>query len=352
MKTRTLILTLVLSTSSLLKAQVDAIGDFFGSGVDNAEKLFESYFAPWTNALGASLNGGWYNSAKSHELGGFDLTVTFNAAFIPASDKTFDLTGLGLQNVLFPDGSEAATIAGSKDGGKTITYIPNSDYPGASVNISSPNGTGLPLMATPMIQVGIGLIKETEVDVRFFPRANIGDFGSIGLWGVGLKHGIKQHIPGLSKVPVLQLTLQGGYTKFSSNFDISVTPAVYGLPDPGTYDNQEMSLIVKSFTMNILVGASLPVVDFYGGLGFATTKANIDLTGTFPVPTVTLPGGSLGVTDYEDPISVETRNSDGTKAKPRMNVGMRFKMGVVTFHIDYTKANYSIATAGLGISFR
>jgi hypothetical protein len=36
----------------------------------------------------------------------------------------------------------------------------------------------------------------------------------------------------------------------------------------------------------------------------------------------------------------------------RLNAGMRIKLAVLTIHFDYTKANYSVFTAGLGISFR
>ena len=36
----------------------------------------------------------------------------------------------------------------------------------------------------------------------------------------------------------------------------------------------------------------------------------------------------------------------------RLNAGMKLTLGVLTIHADYTKANYSVITAGLGISFR
>ena len=46
------------------------------------------------------------------------------------------------------------------------------------------------------------------------------------------------------------------------------------------------------------------------------------------------------------------KNADGSTTKPRLNAGIRFKFAVVTLHFDYTYANYSVATAGLGISLR
>jgi hypothetical protein len=54
----------------------------------------------------------------------------------------------------------------------------------------------------------------------------------------------------------------------------------------------------------------------------------------------------------KDPIDIEIKNQDGGTTKPRFNAGIRFKFAVVTIHFDYTYANYSVATAGLGISLR
>ena len=44
-------------------------------------------------------------------------------------------------------------------------------------------------------------------------------------------------------------------------------------------------------------------------------------------------------------------NVEGTTI-PRYNIGARLKFAVVTFHVDYTYASYSMVTAGIGISFR
>jgi hypothetical protein len=108
-----------------------------------------------------------------------------------------------------------------------------------------------------------------------------------------------------------------------------------------------MKLWVKSQTANLLLAADLKVVCFYGGIGFVTTKTNLKLEGDFPF---------VGLSDtYEpvvksmtDPIDMDIKN----QTKPRVNVGVRFKLAVVTLHFDYSWANYSVLTAGLGFSFR
>jgi hypothetical protein len=344
-----------------LTAQIKTLGEFFAGGVSDAEKLFEAYVTQWANAIGTSLSGGWYNTAKPHKLGGFDITFTTNISFVPEDAKTFDLAELGLSsNVQLPSGNTLApSVAGEDISGPDLTYSIQ-DYDVAT--LPTPQGTGVGFMLTPMAQIGIGLIKDTEINFRFLPNVKLLDFGKLKLWGIGGKHSIKQWIPALKKMPVLNLSLMGGYTKFSSSFNLSVAPENID-SRPGfdrttgavSFDNQTLDLTVKSFTVNLLVSANLPIICFYGGLGIANSKTELALNGYYPIPTIELPSTSPVVTDEsatKDPVSLEIKNNDGKPTKPRINVGLRLKLGVITIHGDYTYANYSNVTAGLGISFR
>lgn len=322
--------------------QIKQIGNFTAGGLDDAQKLMKAYITPWANALGASMSGGWYNTAKVHKPLGFDITFTLNMGFVPSSDKTFNLDDLDL-NLLY-DENIAQTAAGKKQSGPELRY----ELGGYTLaSFESPKGTGLSFVPSPMVQIGVGLVKGTALDFRFLPEVKMGNTGNIKLWGLGLKHDVFQWIPGLSKLPVLNVALQGGYTKFTLGNDISFLPENVGitstLPD-ADFDGQRMSLEVKSFTMNLLVSANLPVICFYGAMGMANTKTTMGLDGLYPIP-------EPANTATEIP-SIEIKNNEGSPTKPRFNVGLRLKLGPITIHGDYTKANYSNVTAGLGISFR
>ena len=79
-----------------------------------------------------------------------------------------------------------------------------------------PQGLDWRYVPAPMVQAGVGLFKGTDVLGRYLP--NIKTSGSeFGLWGIGGKHDIKQWIPGVKKLPVLQLSLMYGYTKLHTN---------------------------------------------------------------------------------------------------------------------------------------
>ena len=70
--------------------------DFLRAGTTDGSKIVQAYFTPWANAIGAGLNGSWYNTAKSHKFGGFDITLGGNVGIVPSSANTFDVSKIGL----------------------------------------------------------------------------------------------------------------------------------------------------------------------------------------------------------------------------------------------------------------
>ena len=173
----------------------------YGQIIDNTdikqdEKLIEAYFTPMAESFGAGLNNGWYNTAKPHSLGGFDLTFTVNTVIIPSSAKTFNIKDAG-GNIFTSTETEASTIFGSADETEIDYY-----HDGIKVtDFDMPGGFKTPVMPLPMIQAGIGLIKNTAIDIRYMPMLNVGKSGDksikVNLFGVGLKHDILQWIPAI-----------------------------------------------------------------------------------------------------------------------------------------------------------
>ena len=96
--------------------------------------------------------------------------------------------------------------------------------------------TGLDLAINPIspaLQFSIGVPLETEVMVRFLPGANTKldetEVNYRGLWGVGLKHSVKQWVPGWEKLP-FSLAIAAGYsqTKASVGFPVLLPEAPRG----------------------------------------------------------------------------------------------------------------------------
>jgi hypothetical protein len=367
MKNQPLRIILILFSFTIVwnaNAQIKEIGSMLSGSTADAEKLLQAYLKPYANAFGADLNGGWYNTAKPHKLLGFDLTASVSVAFVPSADKTYDVSKLGLKGTITGNPS-APTVAGAKENGPTVSYY--GTYNSTSVKIGefkTPQGTNWGIIPAPMFQLGIGLVKETDITIRYVPDMNVGSFGSAGLWGIGLKHSIKQWIPGLKMAPFFNLSAFLGYTKMTTKANISFAPDFYvsniNATDLTTlpYDNQQMQMTFKGFTGNIVASFDLPVVTFYGAVGIASTTTNLALKGDYPMASIETTGANAGkavVKDgskLTDPLNIKMSGSSGSVTKPRLNAGIKFKMAIITLHFDYTLANYSVVTAGLGISFR
>jgi len=337
--------------SSLSFSQFDNV-DFLRSAPADGVKLIEAYITPWANAFGSGLNGSWYNTAKPHKLGGFDITAAFNVGIVPSSAGTFDISKLGLSSNLSPVTGTSPTVSGEDVNGPAMAYSV-SGVTLASFNL--PPGTNWRYIPVPTAQVGIGLPLGSEIKGRFIPKVPIGD-GDVSLWGVGLVHSIMQYIPGGDLLP-LDVSLFGGYTKLTGNVPVDLAPGVpqnYTTYTMSSFDDQFLTATIDALNLSVIASANLPVITFYGGLGYSKTKTRVELTGNYPLPVLVTTGiphseyNDSGVKKGSDFPAMDIENFSGLRA----NVGFRIKLAVITIHADYTKAQYNVVSAGLGISFR
>ena len=212
-------------------------------------------------------------------------------------------------------------------------------------------------MPVPTLQAGIGLPFGSEVKVRYVPKVNLND-GDFSSWGIGLLHSIMQYIPG-EKVSPLDVSVFGGYNKLEGNVHLNLQPdesmpSNYSSKYPaGSFDDQNLKAVVEAWNVSLIASINLPVISFYGGLGYAKTSTVINMTGNFPLPSVNT-AISTATQVYEDAgvlkdfPEIDIKNFSGI----RTNIGFRLKFAVITFHADYTWAQYSVVSTGLGISFR
>lgn len=332
--------------------------DFLRSAPADAVKFVQAYVSPWANAFGAGLNGSWYNTAKPHKLGGFDVTTSFNVGIVPGSAGTFDISSIGLSTTLSGSGT-ASTVSGPNTDGPQMTYN-SGGYTLAS--FKTPPGTGWKYIPVPMLQVGIGLPLGTELKVRFIPKIPIKE-GDISLWGVGLMHSIMQYIPGHELIPV-EASIFAGYTRLTGNVPLSLQPDAsvawnYSTIDPLTYfSDQNMKAMVEALNISVIGSVNLKIITFYAGLGYSKTKTTVKLEGYYPAPVLVTSGtphaeyndltGSGSIKAGNEFPKMNIENFSGLRA----NAGFRFKLAVITFHVDYTRSQYNVVSAGLGVSFR
>ncbi len=311
---------LLLTFSLTARAQGD-ISDLLSGNLKDANTLSKAYLEPIGKGFGASLNSGWYNTAKPHNLFGFDITFTIATAIPPSSAKKFDVSKLDLEYWALKAGEEklSPTVAGSGDG-SVLTHL--------GVDLPLPEGAGVKFVPAPMIQAAIGLPFNTELDLRFLPKISIPDAGEFSLWGFGLKNEFKEFIPGFKALP-FNVSAFFGYTKFKSSFKAEQSG--------NENSNQKLNFDASGYTTKLLVSKSIPVLTVYAGVGYTKSTVDVALKGDY----------DLDGAPVTDPITLDFVNK-GMSA----NIGLRLKLAIIAFHFDYTLGDYKLFNAGVGINFR
>ena len=305
-----------------------------GQEVDDFKAIVEAYISPLGNSLGSGLNNGWYNTAKPHKLGGFDITLTTNFVLINQDVKTFviDEVVSDANSSIF-SGGETPTILGNNDGA-TLNFS-TGDQNGDPA-ITMPSGLKIRAIPLPVLQAGIGLIKNTELTFRYIPELKIGNAGKVGLMGFGIKHDVLQWLPIVNKVPI-DISIQGGYTKVGSIITLED-------PNDGGLDPFDANLDISATTFNLLLSKKLLMFTPYIGIGYSSTKTSFKVPGStskYIIGDQYVPTGLIN-----EGFEFKSNN------KIRANIGFRFNITIIALQANYTFSEYPIATIGVGLSVR
>lgn len=342
------LLIVVMTYASTVNAQsANELVNFLQAGEEDASKLTSAYLNPVIEGLSYGMNGGWYHTAKAHKTLGVDLMVSLNGVFIPSSQRYFAPSELELNNTQLtpndPDG-RAPTVIGPGEATTYETVIQTPDGP-QRFTFDGPEGLDMKKLfkvqgvVTPMIQLGVGIYKNTDLKVRFVPETKVGDDGNVKMIGFGLMHDIKQHIPGLKIMP-FDLAVLIGYTKVSG--DVNMESAAFPRP-PGSTAAQRMPFELNAWLVQALISKKLSMITFYGGVGYNAVKSTADVQGSYVI--YSGPNGS-NVT-LTDPVNLDFKNNSF-----RLNGGFRLNLAAFFISAEYAWQKYSTASLGFGFTVR
>ncbi|OEK05425.1 DUF6588 family protein [Roseivirga misakiensis] len=323
---------LLTAAPKLTKAQGLDFDTFLEAGLADANLLLESYLQPAFEGFGFGMNSGWYNTAKPHKFLGFDISASLSLARVPDSRQFFQLPA-GLTNVSLTnpnDSRRLPTIFGPNLGADDLPELRFTNDSGEElIRISSPTGLGidneLPFngVPTPMVQLGVGLFKGTELKVRFVPEQTFDD-GSVQLFGVGVMHDIKQYLPAEKLLP-FDLSVFLGYTNLKASVDIDADA------------NQSAEFEANAFLVQGVISKKILFFTAFAGLGYSNYDINFSMLGDYSTETTT----------FVDPVQLQYKDNG-----IRTNVGVRVKLLFLTLTGEYALQEYNTLTAGVGISIR
>lgn len=305
------------------------------------------YIRPFMNSFGTGTANGWYNTAATHQPLGFDLTFYVSLVSVPDQDLSFNFLQSEYNNLRLATGGPDAvlpTLIGGTTGG--LQFVSSVTDPVTGTVVSSPpfnvpNGVGEDIPTTnipvPMLQLALGIIKNTELIVRYAPTVTIGDDFKLKFFGIGVKHDFKQWIPGIKTIPI-DLSILIGYTNLNTDFFFSNTSVIQVSP------GSKASFDAGVWTVQALVSKKISVLTVYGGIGYNSINSKYDMTGEYSFADVLDPSKTVS---EKDPVSLEFP-LNGFRA----TAGLRLKFAIFTLHADYTLQEYSTLTVGFGFSVR
>ena len=333
-----LFLTGVLLLSAVGYSQSN-VNELFAAGINDAEKFTDSYFGPVSEAAIYSLANGWYNSADSKPLGGFEISIIGNmTSFKNKEDKkSFVLNTADYENLQFVDGSSSQPVSTALGDLEGIRVFVEGEVGPLTTREEFELPTGLAseninFIPTAFLQVSVGLIKGLEVKARFLPKIATDDV-AIGLYGVGLQYDFSKLLPADKILPVA-LSAVVGYTQLNATYDFTNSNIVDG-------SDQKIDVDMNVLSVQAIASTKLPIINFYGGIGYVSGKSTTDVLGTYRVQS-----GPFQET-YIDPFSL-TRKASGVSG----TLGAKLKLGFFRLHADYSLAEFNNLTIGVNFGFR
>lgn len=311
--------------------------DLIAAGIEDAQRFATAYISPATEGMIHNMSNGWLQTAEVKKPLRFDISIIGNATFVKKEHQTFTLNTADYNNLKFRDGSivkEVATAFGENDPNIMVYSVVQNGDDTAEVEFMLPQGlasVNLNIMPTAFLQARVGILRGTEVKLRYFPKIDQEDV-EIGLYGVGLQHEFTSWLPAEKIFPVAISGLVA-YTNVSARFDFSNYEIISG-------SNQRFELNLNSWLFQIQASTKMPIVNFYGGIGYVSGNSEFDVLGKYKV----VAGIPINENsdEFVDPFSVKSEVSD-----IRGTIGANLRLGFFGLHVDYNIAKYNNASLGL-----
>ncbi|MDB5159077.1 MAG: hypothetical protein JWR50_3784, partial [Mucilaginibacter sp.] len=278
MKIRYQIIALLSLTVLSFKANAqsdDGISQLFKSGPADVNKLVNAYSNPLFKGFGNSLNGGWTNTAKTQNFLRFVIRISATESLVPDKDKTYNINSLNLTNIKATGSPIAPTFGGDKNLSTDITVTdpanPNNKY-----NTTLPKGV-VKYIPAPQVQLTVGLIKNTDVTVRFIPTIKVSDdVGKVGMFGIGFKHNLVNDIDPKHPLP-FDLAVAIGYTRLNYTKSLSVLPDDDNGGVSGSHDfsNQSLEGHFSGFNTQVILSKKLLFFTPFVSVGYLTSSTKV-----------------------------------------------------------------------------
>jgi hypothetical protein len=340
-----LLIIVLLATTSHLFAQSNGFTEIIKTGTGDATKLTQAYLSPLFKGIGMGLNSGWYQSAKAKNLGKFDIKFMATTALVPSEDRMFDVRNIGLssQTQLAPNQNDynSPTAFGS---GKRGPKMDLKDKDGTKIgSFTLPNGSGLNIVPTPQLQLTVGVIKNTDISIRYTPKIGNNSYGRFSVLGFGAKHELTSLIfPGkVGKLVPIDIALAFSYSQVKFERLIAIADQL-DESKSGKNLNQRVEGKFSGISADVIVSKKLAAFTPFVSLSYNTSKTDIGVKGDFIVANPLTPAQPYST--ITNPVSLQQTDL----AALRGNIGFQIQLAFFRLYSTYSISKYQAVTAGIG----
>ena len=347
------IVVLILISASSLMAKAQDFGQIIAGSLQDANKYASEYMKPFGEGEIYNLSRGWFSTARAHKLLGFDISINGQFAIVPSGKENFTFNNADYSTFKLNGSASSASLPTFMGSSTSQVINVNNTINGQPVSSSftAPKGIGddlkknisfVPVSAPlPVAQIGIGLLKHTDLKVRYFPKTNFSNV-EIGVFGVAIQHEFSNYLPFIKKVPFLHLSALAGYSSINANYKPSFNS---GSSVQNPNGNAVAGYTISSFTLQGIASVKFSLLEIYTSVGYSTGKSTIDLKGDYDyTPNPATPAIHAVKTD---PVSL-AYNASGISN----TWGVRLNLLFLKVYADYTFAKYNGAGIGIAFAFR
>ncbi|TSJ38612.1 hypothetical protein FO440_19045 [Mucilaginibacter corticis] len=349
-KIYSIITLLFLTTIALTANAQDDFSALIKSSPGDATKLFNAYGAPLFKGFGVGLNSGWNNTAKTKKFLHFDVRISVAVAEAPTSDKTFDVTKLGLSKNLTLDNSSptniAQTFAGDKNAAQPVMSINDNTGKSTGTTFQLPQGV-IKYVPAPNVQLTIGLVRNTDLTIRATPTIKISDdAGSVGVFGFGIKHDLTQYLIKKGAIRPFDLAFAVNYNRIKYTKTLDVQPD--GTTGPSAdFSTQHIDAALSGFNLQAIISKKFLFFTPFVSVGYQTASTNLNVLGNYPVQS-TDEGQNDKYVVITDPVHINQTSISGLRG----DLGFQIDLGIRIYaSYSISGGGYNSANAGIGFGF-
>ncbi|HEY0900079.1 MAG TPA: DUF6588 family protein, partial [Sphingobacteriaceae bacterium] len=312
----------------------DEVSKMIVSSPEDATKLAQAYLNPLFKGFGIGLNSGWNNTGRAKNTGRFELRVGFTGAFVPKMDQSFDVASLGLSSNIQPTNPSntiSPTVASSSPERVKMGIYSNDGEELDSFDL--PDGANIPFIPAPQVQATVGLPKGIDVTLRAMPKVELGDYGSIGMIGGGVKVDLLPLLLNKTadKILPVDLGVALGYTQFNYQLPLDV-PTESGQPqDP----DQKIDSKFSGVNVEAILSRKMLLFTPFVSIGYNSATTDLRMKGEYEFKKY----AEDGTFEYQkriDPIAIKNSDIGGLRA----NAGFQLNLAVLRLYASYSVAEY------------